>query len=174
MLLFQIYSAFQNDFLRFAKSLTHDSYMAEDLVQKSYLKALDALELFEHLHPQQVKGWFFTTIKRLFIDDWRQVNLHREKLEQHFVGLSEMQSYEGAWLETLCVRQALGALTPNERELILLRYEMGYSSGEIGERLQIPASTVRNQLASAKKQFNQILMTMQDYLEKDEDDNDQL
>lgn len=161
MKLYQIYLEFQDDFVRFARSLTHQQASAEDLVQQSYLKALDALELFEQLHPQQIKGWFFTTIKRLYIDEWRQNQRAAEKLEGLGSELNLLQSCEGSWSEALDVRRALSQLSNGDRTLLLCRYHLGHTSREIGLRMGMPSSTVRNQLAAAKRRFYELLESTQ-------------
>lgn len=157
MELYQIYEQYQGDFTRFAKSLTHQEASAEDLVQQSYLKALDHLELLEVLHPNQVKGWFFSTIKRLYIDEWRS---HGRREVHDGAAAFEIMSgaVEGVpgdsqWLETVTVRMALEAVTPEQRKLLMLKYAHGYSSQEIGQAMGINPSTVRNQLARAKMAF---------------------
>lgn len=155
--LYQIFEQYQGDFLRFAKSLTHQEASAEDLVQQSYLKALDHMELLEVLHPNQVKGWFFSTIKRQFIDHWR-AHGRREVHEGAMQEQLDTMIFDGIpgdsqWLETVSVRMALEALSPSERRLLVLKYAHGYSSQEIGQAMGINPSTVRNQLARARMAF---------------------
>lgn len=157
MELYQIYEQYQGDFTRFAKSLTHQEASADDLVQQSYLKALDHMELLEVLHPNQVKGWFFSTIKRLYIDEWRSHG-RREVHDGDAVVELVSGSVEGIpgdsqWLETVSVRMALEAISPSDRRLLLLKYAHGYSSQEIGQAMGMNPSTVRNQLARAKTAF---------------------
>lgn len=154
MELYQIYQEFQGDLLRYARSLTHHQDQAEDLVQQCYLKSLDYLDLFEQLHPNQIKSWFFSAVKRLFIDEWRKQRRMVDSptaLEAQLNNLADQQ--EGKWLEAIAVRVALDKLEEPERRLFLMRYALGYSSLEIGEKLEINPSTVRNQLARAKERF---------------------
>ncbi len=149
MELYAIYERYQRDLIRFATSLTHSKEPAEDLVQQAYLKALDFLVLFENMHPEQIKGWFFTTIKRLFIDSYRR--------QQRFCDFPENElacdGFEGQLINRLVVQQALDLLSEEHRELVVLRYLSGYSAAKIAQMLHRNPSTIRSSLSVARAQF---------------------
>jgi RNA polymerase sigma-70 factor (ECF subfamily) len=144
MQLFDIFHTYQRDFIRFSTSLTHQPDDAQDLVQQAYLKSLDHLELFDQMHPEQIKGWFFTTIKRLFIDNYRK--------QKHICSepSKEVGTYDVDPLDALMIKDALELLPMHHRQLIVLRYLHGYSSQEIAENLGQNPSTVRSQLKVAR------------------------
>lgn len=149
MELYAIYERYQRDLIRFATSLTHSKEPAEDLVQQAYLKALDFLELLETMHPEQIKGWFFTTIKRLFIDSYRR--------QKRFCDMPENEmacdSFEGQLIDKLAVQEALGYLSDEHRELVVLRYLSGYSAAKIAQILHRNPSTIRSSLSVARAHF---------------------
>lgn len=160
MVLYQIYEKFQGDFLRFAKSLTHNVAAAEDLVQQSYLKALEYMDLLEGLMEPQVKSWFFSTIKRLHIDTWRKEG-QRTQSEDPLDVLSHLQQNttndeEGHWVNRVILKQVLSELTDDERTLVLMRFALGLTSQEMSDRLQVNASTLRNQIARARAHFIEV------------------
>lgn len=156
MKLYQIYQDFQLDFIRFATSLTHQTSLAEDLVQQAYLKALDQDELFESLSEQQVKGWFFTTIRNRFIDDRRK--------NQRLVTYSEEHSpsYFPNFESDTFIHQVLELLNDQERTIVSMRYIQGYNSKEIADKLGMNPSTVRNRLSSGINRIRSNL-TKEDY-----------
>ena len=47
------------------------------------------------------------------------------------------------------MRELLGVLSPEERELVLLKYQEGLRNVDIAERLEMNASTVSTKLAHA-------------------------
>ena len=57
----------------------------------------------------------------------------------------------------LDVKQALRELTPHERLLIALRYEIDCSHPQIAERLQIPEATARVRLHRAQQRLRSLL-----------------
>ncbi|MCK8059633.1 MULTISPECIES: RNA polymerase sigma factor [unclassified Fusibacter] len=141
MKLYQIYQEHQLDFIRFANSLTHQMTQAEDLVQEAYLKALDQDELFDSLSGQQIKGWFFTTIRNRFIDDRRKQSRLVAFTPEH--SGNHTPDFDSATF----IQQTLALLNEQERSLVSMRYIQGYNSSEIAEKLSMNPSTVRNKLS---------------------------
>ncbi len=139
MTLYEVYTSHHETLLRFAKSLTRDTYQAEDLIQSAYLKSLDNDRLFEHMHPEQIKAWYFTTIKNLYIDQLRRDTQYPKTL---------LDAYQpDTVLTKILVKEALESLAPQDRALIVLRYMYGYTSKEIATITGKNASTVRSRLS---------------------------
>lgn len=149
MELYQVYENNHTDFLRFAISLTRDREAGQDLVQTAYVKALEQDELFEWMNQHQIKGWFFTVIKRIFIDEYR-----REKKGQNLMSQMEANAYEPSFVSSLCTTDRLQHLPKPLDEIASLKMD-GFTSQEIGERLNLPASTVRNHLQTIRKRITQ-------------------
>lgn len=143
MQLYQIYETYQSDLLRYASSLCRHKEDAEDLVQQTYVKALDQYELFDHMHPMQIKGWLLSTIRTTFIDQFR-----RERRKGVFDEAMEVP-YEANIEDRLITSDLLGQLPESLRIVVVLRYLEGYSSVEIGELLSLNPSTVRSRLSQA-------------------------
>lgn len=143
MQLYQIFETYQSDLLRYASSLCRHKEDAEDLVQQTYVKALDQYELFDHMHPMQIKGWLLSTIRTTFIDQFR-----RERRKGVFDEAMEVP-YEANIEDRLITSDLLGQLPESLRIVVVLRYLEGYSSVEIGELLSLNPSTVRSRLSQA-------------------------
>jgi len=151
MKLYQIYEAYQSDLLKYAYSLSRQWEDAEDYVQQAYLKALEQYELFEQMHPMQIRGWFYTTIKRHFIDQYRKqkkVILQDETIEFPYDAFIESH---------LMTSDLLERLPESYRAVMYLRYIQGYNSTEIGSRLGLNPSTVRSRLSHATGILKELL-----------------
>lgn len=57
----------------------------------------------------------------------------------------------------ITVREALELLKPDEREVLLLTYWDGFSSGEVSDLLNISATAIRMRLHRARKALGQLL-----------------
>ena len=147
MELYQVYENNHHDFLRFAISLTRDREAGQDLVQSAYVRALEQDELFEWMNQHQIKGWFFTVIKRMYIDEYR-----KNKRGQKLISQMEANAYEPSFVSQVCTDQALQQLPPPLDQIAQLKME-GFTSQEIGQQLDLPASTVRNHLQRIRKQM---------------------
>ena len=151
-----IYKEQGKEYLRFAMSLTGDRRQAEDLVHQAYVKALEQEELFQVMHPEQIKGWFFRTVKNLFIDDYRrEKRFFRNSLESS--GESFRITGESATgpekevLDKLDIRENLDKLPREIQSLVVDHYYYGYTIKEIGERRNINPSTLRSRLQKAHR-----------------------
>ena|GEM_PF-122280 len=151
-----IYKEQGKEYLRFAMSLTGDRKQAEDLVHQSYVKALEQEELFQVMHPEQIKGWFFRTVKNLFIDDYRrEKRFSRNSPESAGVSLwitgESTPGPEKEVLEKLDIRENLDKLPQDLQSLVVDHYYFGYTIREIGERRSINPSTLRSRLQKAHR-----------------------
>ena len=73
----------QDSLMKFAYSLTTDSYDAKDLVQETLLKALKHSD--KYVVESNFKAWTFTIMKNTFINDYRRAarqSVNREPLKE--------------------------------------------------------------------------------------------
>lgn len=143
MKLYQIYQTYQSDLLKYAFSLSRQWEDAEDFVQQAYLKALEQYELFEQMHEMQIRGWLYTTIKRLFIDAYRKDK--RIMLQDETYDLP----YDAFIESHLITADLLERLPESCRAVMYLRYVEDYNSTEIGNLLGLNPSTVRSRLSQS-------------------------
>ncbi len=131
--------------MNIAMSKTFHQYDAEDLVQQTYLKALERQDQFR---GDNIDPWVITILKNLFIDSTR-------KKREELLGddTPEIASDDKAY-EILVERdkdKCFKGLTSKERELIALKQTNNYQ--EISNDLGIKTGTLRQQLARAREKF---------------------
>ena len=131
--------------MNLAMSKTFNQHDAEDLVQQTYLKALERQNQFK---GDNIDPWVITILKNLFIDSKR-------KKREALLGddTPELASNDESH-EILVERdknKCLKGLSNNERELIALKQTNNYQ--EISEDLGIKTGTLRQQLARAREKF---------------------
>lgn len=144
----QLYRQHYQQLLRFCISLTKNPAFAEDIVQDAFMRALAHADLLAELPDAKCLSWLYRTARNLFIDQVRRLT-HAPKDEPE--GLFE------ADLSTVHVAQMLGRLPESERGLFSLRYFHGYNATELGEMFDLPSSTVRARLLSARKNLQKLL-----------------
>lgn len=114
---------------------------AEELAQEAFLKALSD-PVFPELSDAQQRAWLNRTARRLFIDRARRC-AHAPQ--------PEAPLFDEPDLTALQVAEALSQLSPEQHELVALRYFAGYSSKELGEHFGLSPATVRTRLRAAAK-----------------------
>lgn len=141
-----LYAREREALVRYARSLTRDSSRAEDLVQDAFVRAMSNLELLVGLSGGQRKAWLYRVIKNRFIDGvrraerWKsvQTELRRAANRPADPVIADVRLFE-----------LLDAVPERYREVLHERFVLGRTSAEIGERLGIPAATVRSRLRLA-------------------------
>jgi RNA polymerase sigma-70 factor (ECF subfamily) len=152
----------------YAMALTRNSFEAEDLVQETYVRAMEAMgRLREH---SNVKAWLYTILRNIRLNQVRQ-----RRFRPKLVGLD---TYENAAdlvidsakdphalyvnkLEKQQVRVALHQLSEEHREIIVLREDADLSYQEIATLLNCPLGTVMSRLARARSKLGTLLSTTQ-------------
>jgi len=129
---------------RFACRLAGDADEASDLVSETFLRAYLHLPLLEQLNPSQRKAWLYRVLKNRFIDTRRAAQRERALAKQM------------AWADSLAsppfyAPDGLEQLPDKYRELLQMHFTYEMTSEEIGEKLGVPAATVRSRLRLALK-----------------------
>jgi RNA polymerase sigma-70 factor, ECF subfamily len=122
---------------RAAYLVVHDSAAAEDIAQEAFLAAVRALDRFDRRRP------FGPWLHRIAVNraiDWARARAVRAETEAHDVAAPETPIQDDALLAELA------ALEPDHRAVIVLRYLLEYTPGEIAELLELPRGTVNSRL----------------------------
>jgi RNA polymerase sigma-70 factor, ECF subfamily len=120
-----------------------DAAAAEDIAQESFLSAIRALDRFDRRRP--FGPWLHRITVNRAIDFARARKLRRESaLAEATEGAARADAGPSDDLVA-----ALSALSPEHRAVIVLRYLLGYTPGEIGEILGVPRGTVNSRMRRA-------------------------
>ncbi|WP_054707255.1 RNA polymerase sigma factor [Bacillus sp. JCM 19041] len=136
------YDDIHKDLLRFACSIARHEQEAFDLMQDAWEKALHVKELSTWPYYKQ-KAWLYRVMKNALIDARR-----KQKRESSLSDFDE-PVFIASGFSAFETTELLQALPTKQREIVFKRYWVGLSSNEIGAELNLPASTVRYQLAQA-------------------------
>jgi RNA polymerase sigma factor (sigma-70 family) len=143
-----------------ARWLTRNDHDAEDLVQAAYLRAL---KFFGGANLANNRAWLLTIVRNTCYTWLEQKRAHGTSTtfdeEIHGVG-SDAMGPEKQLIgkdQKQSVRRAVEELTPELREVIVLREMEGMSYKEIAAIAEIPQGTVMSRLARAREQLRQRL-----------------
>jgi RNA polymerase sigma-70 factor, ECF subfamily len=125
---------------RAAYLVVHDAAAAEDIAQEAFLAAVRALDRFDRRRP--FAPWLHRIAVNRAIDWARARELRRE------VELVEPPSVSPPEPPHDAERLAAGlaSLAPDHRAVIVMRYLLDYSPGEIAKLLDLPRGTVNSRL----------------------------
>src|ERR687887_1421086 len=122
---------------RAAYLVVHDSAAAEDIAQEAFLAAVRNLDRFDRRRP------FGPWLHRIAVNraiDWTRARSLRAEAEEQDVPAPERPESDDR------IMSALATLDPDQRAVVVLRYLLEYTPGEIAELLELPRGTVNSRL----------------------------
>jgi RNA polymerase sigma-70 factor (ECF subfamily) len=141
----QLYAEHADALYRYALYQTSDPAVAEDIVAEVFLRFLENVSSYEY-RGRPVAAWLFRTARNLALDH------HRRKLRRPTTGLEgvDLPAADDP-LERAEVRLsaaelavALEALTPEQREVIALRFVEGYDTARVAALLQKSEGAIKS------------------------------
>ena len=141
---------------RWLYHLTHNRHAAEDLVQESFLKALNGLAGFRT--GSNFQAWLFRIAYNSFVNQWRAADRARQPFPQQLPARDEGPLERVLSREALqMLARAVGRLPADYRAAFLLRVEEGLSFHEIAGVLGIKEETARWRVFKARQKLMGVL-----------------
>jgi len=147
------------DLRRYARSLLYSPADAEDLVQDTLVAALDRLPLW--LRRSKRRAWLFAIMHNRFINQLQQ-GCVRDKHYPTLVTLYGEAVVVAPTDSTESLRTALQALSVDDRSLLLLVAQAGFSYVEVARILDLPVGTVMSRLHRARQRLRAQLQAQDD------------
>jgi RNA polymerase sigma-70 factor, ECF subfamily len=135
---------------RAAYLVVHDVAAAEDIAQEAFLSAVRALDRFDRRRP--FGPWLNRIVVNRAIDWARARALRREAAIDPDADLKttdDRVDAQGGSPYSEDTVAALGTLSPEHRAVVVLRYLLEYTPGEIATILDLPRGTVNSRLRRA-------------------------
>ena len=140
-----------------ALQIVKDEHIAQDILQESYIKAIDKIQSLEN--TESFVRWFHQIVTNKSMDYLRKRNpvLFEEGEDSAFevipdekTDFSPEKNVDREELRST-VMEAMNELTAEKRTCVLMMYYDDMSVNEIAESLNVPVSTVKNRLWTARK-----------------------
>jgi RNA polymerase sigma-70 factor (ECF subfamily) len=138
-----------------AVGLTGHAADAEDLVQETLTGAFRGLRSFEG--RSSVKTWLTRILVRQAARQRRKLGGRRSLPLEVAEGRTDKTLPHTAADERMDVTAAIGQLSPEHREVIILRELEGLSYDEMAEVLEVPRGTVESRLFRARAAMKELL-----------------
>ncbi|HEY6672705.1 MAG TPA: sigma-70 family RNA polymerase sigma factor [Solirubrobacterales bacterium] len=129
---------------RAAYIVVHDAAAAEDIAQESFLAAVRALDRFDWRRP--FAPWLHRIVVNRAID-WSRARMLRREVSQSAEAAADRSTEENDHFGDL--EAVLWDLTAEHRAVVVLRYLLDYTPGEIARMLELPRGTVNSRLRRA-------------------------
>ena len=156
----QLVEAYQTQVYRLALRMCGgDAALAEDAAQEAFLAAWRGLPRFRG--DSRFSTWLYRLTTNAAIDWLRREKRHRgmddvTELELPDDGPGPQDQAEQAEAQQ-AVRRALGQLSEEHRQVLLLRYMQELDYAEIAAALEISEGTVKSRISRAKMRLRELL-----------------
>jgi len=152
----------------YAIVLTRNSFEAEDLVQETYVRAIEAMGRLRE--DSNVKAWLYAILRNIWLNQVRQrrtrpklVEIDADENAADLVidSARDPHALYVSKVEREQVRQAIQQLSTEFREIIALREFAELSYQEIATLLNCPLGTVMSRLGRARSKLGTLLSATQ-------------
>jgi RNA polymerase sigma-70 factor (ECF subfamily) len=136
---------------RYARALIGDREGADDLVQDTLERAVRKFHLWR---PGDLRAWLFSIMHNVFVNQLkaRKVAYEVEVDDSIAAPMSSVTS-----TDLMDLDRALLALSPDQREVVLLVALEDMTYAEVGRALGIPIGTVMSRLSRAREKLRKLM-----------------
>jgi RNA polymerase sigma-70 factor (ECF subfamily) len=140
---------------RYARALTGERVIADDLVQDTLERAWNKLHLWRR--GSDLRAWLFTIMHNVYVNQLRSRTAHPlVSLDEEDINLPERPTQTDL-LEIRDLDIALRKLSEEQREVLLLIALEQLSYEEAARTLGIPIGTVMSRLSRARDRLRRIM-----------------
>ena len=132
-----LYVRYAEDVSRYVASLVRDRHEAEDITQNVFAKLITTIEKYEQ-REVPFDAWIFRVARNAALDYLRS----RRAIPSEEVRVADTGRAEVSSDRALALRQALGELPEDQREVLMLRHIAGLSPTEIAGMLDKTESSI--------------------------------
>jgi RNA polymerase sigma-70 factor, ECF subfamily len=139
----------------FARSLTRDRELADDLVHDAAVRALAAAHQFSP--GTNFKAWIFTILRNLFYNEGRRDRSKHVPFEEATVVEHSIPATQEIALEFSDFKRAFWQLGEDHREVLILVGASGLSYEEAAEVCHCAVGTIKSRVSRARQELARLL-----------------
>ena len=139
----------------FANSLARDPHLADDLVQATILRALEASHQFSP--GSNFKAWSFTILRNVFYNRLRAPESRHVTLDTCTGYAPVTEAGQDKTLEFCDLRRAFAQLAPDHRQSLLLVGVSGLEYGAAAEICGVAKGTMKSRVSRARSSLKKLM-----------------
>ena len=148
----KIYHKYRYLMLHIAKQILQNHHDAEDAVHQAFISIIENIDKISEIDSPKTRSFIVIISKRKAIDLLRQNNRRQTvELNEDIAGLEMPFDLDNP------IAAAIAKLPAQYREVLLLRFDNGFTTREIASMLNITDSGVRKLIARAKHSLQEML-----------------
>ncbi|MGE8081160.1 RNA polymerase sigma factor [Peribacillus loiseleuriae] len=150
----EVYQRYSKMLFQIVYKMTKDSFLAEDIVQETFIKAYSKIETI--IDSEKIGAWLIVTAKRTAIDYLRKENRYLiSPLEdgQLFVeSINNSVEQAAEFMEIMeAVQLQISGWDSDKRKVFLLKSFHGLKEEEISQQMNIKTGTIKTWIFRSRK-----------------------
>ena len=169
----ELIESHQERLYRFLLRTTNQTELAEDAVQDAFIRVLRNIDRFDERY--RFSTWLFTIARRLLLNslqkkkplnagDW--LDAASSSVMAFSVDTEDESDREFA---AEIIDGAMDALTPHQREIVILYHHKGRSVQQISDLLGMPEGTIKSHLHRARRRMRDWMSSSESVMSRVED-----
>ncbi len=151
----ELYDRYVDKVYRKCLSFVKNEAQSEDFTHDIFLRVV--LKIGSFKEHSKFSTWLYSITYNYCIDQVRQVKRQAEvALDENFDLADDGDDMELVEMQTQGLKKALQKIDPDERAIILMKYQDDFSIKEISETLKITESAVKMRLMRTKEKLKKI------------------
>lgn len=129
--------------------IVRDRELAKDATQETFIKAFKSIKSLKN--PTKIESWIISIATRTAIDFYNKRKKRNQIVQSYKEKMTltpEMENQDFGDFD-----QYLNDITPEQKQVLALKYFDNLSEKEIASRLKIKLGTVKSRLSRAKKKL---------------------
>lgn len=147
----EIYRLYYNKMLHTANQILRDRQAAEDVTHQAFLKIIENLERIVEVDCHKTKAFVVIIVERLAVNEYRRRRRHPEEDLNDWTNIEHGMRPDRVVSEKERLSRAMAMLPEQQREIMLLKYHMGYRDSEIARMFDVTEDAVRQSIARGKR-----------------------
>jgi RNA polymerase sigma-70 factor, ECF subfamily len=141
----EVWKLYSDDVKRFIVSKVHETTIADDILQDTFIKVHTKLHTLNDL--TKLKSWIFTIVRNSIMDHFKKANKTFEFADFE----SETTVLENVHTEQDCLQGILQSLPKKYRNPLFLSDIKGLKQAEVANQLNQNLPTTKSQIQRARK-----------------------
>ncbi len=151
----QLYERYKRPIYGFAIKLLDDTDPAKDVLQTVFLKLFQDAGRINR--PGLLKTWLFTVARNECLTQRRKIARNMPLEEDELIAIDGAPETLERDEQHALIRRAIERLTPEQREVVVLREYEGLSYRDIAEIIGVTDSVVKSRLFEARRKLFELL-----------------
>lgn len=139
----------------FARGLSRNASLADDLVQDTIVKAWHRFDSFEP--GTNLQAWLFTILRNTYYSDLRKTRKEQDNADDQWHTLQGNGQSHDTQIALIDFEKALSQLVDEQREALILVGASGLSYEEAAQTCGVPVGTIKSRVNRGRRRLAELL-----------------